>query len=42
MCIRDRFTPYLRALAAQLTQGITDPVQKAKRIYDYVTLNRCV
>ena len=33
------FTPYLRALAAQLTQGITDPVQKAKRIYDYVTLN---
>lgn len=33
------FTPYLRALAAQLTAGITDPVQKAKRIYDYVTLN---
>ena len=33
------FTPYLRALAAQLTQGITDPVQKAKRIYDFVTLN---
>ena len=26
------FTPYLRALAAQLTQGLTDPVQKAKRI----------
>ena len=33
------FTPYLRALAAQLTQGLTDPMQKAKRIYDYVTLN---
>ena len=33
------FTPYLRALAAQLTKGLTDPVQKAKRIYDYVTLN---
>lgn len=33
------FTPYLRALAAQLTEGITDPVQKAKRFYDYVTLN---
>ena len=33
------FTPYLRALAAQLTQGLTDPVQKAKRIYDFVTLN---
>lgn len=33
------FTPYLRALAAQLTEGVTDPVQKAKRFYDYVTLN---
>lgn len=33
------FTSYMRALAAQLTDGITDPVQKAKRIYDYVTLN---
>ena len=33
------FTPYLRALAAQLTEGITDPAEKAKRIYDYVTLN---
>ena len=34
------FTPYLRALAAQLTQGLTDPVQKAKRIYDFVTHHR--
>ncbi|MGN0707814.1 MAG: transglutaminase-like domain-containing protein [Faecalibacterium sp.] len=33
------FTPYLRELAAQLTAGLSDPVQKAKRIYDYVTLN---
>lgn len=33
------FTPYLRALAAQLTAGVTDPVQKAQRIYDYITLN---
>ncbi len=33
------FTPYLRALAAQLTAGITDPAQKARRIYDYITLN---
>ena len=33
------FTPYLRALAAQLTEGITDPAEKAKRIYDYITLN---
>ena len=29
----------MKALAAQLTEGITDPVQKAKRIYDFVTLN---
>ena len=33
------FTPYLRALAAQLTEGIASPAEKAKRIYDYVTLN---
>ena len=33
------FTPYMRALAAQLTAGVSDPVEKAKRIYDYVTLN---
>ncbi len=33
------FTPYLRALAAQLTQGLTDPAQKARRFYDYITLN---
>lgn len=33
------FTPYLRALTAQLTAGVTDPAEKAKRIYDYVTLN---
>ena len=33
------FTPYLKALAHQLTDGITDPAEKAKRIYDYVTLN---
>ena len=33
------FTPYLKALAHQLTDGVTDPAEKAKRIYDYVTLN---
>ena len=33
------FTPYLRALAAQLTEGVPSPAEKAKRIYDYVTLN---
>ena len=33
------FTPYLRALAAQLTAGCSTPAQKARRIYDYITLN---
>ena len=33
------FTPALRALAAQLTEGVTDPAEKARRFYDYVTLN---
>ena len=33
------FTPYLKALAAQLTAGVSDPAEKAKRIYDYITLN---
>ena len=33
------FTPYLRALAAQLTQGVTSPAEKAQRFYDFVTLN---
>ncbi len=33
------FTPYLRALAAQLTEGVNSPAEKAKRIYDYITLN---
>ncbi|OUQ40851.1 transglutaminase-like domain-containing protein [Faecalibacterium sp. An121] len=33
------FTPFLRALAAQLTQGVTSPVEKARRFYDYITLN---
>ena len=33
------FTPYLRALTAQLTAGVTDPAEKARHIYDYITLN---
>ena len=33
------FTPYLRALAAQLTEGTEDPLEKARRIYDFITLN---
>lgn len=31
------FTPYLRALATHLTEGLSDPIQKAKAIYDYIT-----
>lgn len=31
------FTPHLRALAYRLTGGLTDPIQKARAIYDYVT-----
>lgn len=31
------FTPYIRALCDELTRGVTDPVEKARRFYDYVT-----
>ena len=31
------FTPYLRALAAELTAGETNPLKKARRIYDFIT-----
>ena len=33
------FTPYIRALTAKLTDGVADPLEKARRIYDYITLN---
>lgn len=33
------FTPYIRALTEELTQGIQDPLEKARRFYDYITLN---
>lgn len=33
------FTPYIRALAAELTQGLTDPLQKARAFYDFITKN---
>ena len=33
------FTPALRALAAQLTAGVSSPAEKARRFYDYITLN---
>ena len=31
------FTPYLRALADDICKGESDPLKKARRIYDYVT-----
>lgn len=31
------FTPYLKALAARITRGLTDPLAKAAAIYEYVT-----
>ncbi|MFI3168979.1 MAG: transglutaminase-like domain-containing protein, partial [Faecalibacterium sp.] len=33
------FTPYLRALVAELTEGFVQPLEKARAIYDYITLN---
>ena len=33
------FTPYIRALCAELTQGMTDPLEKARAFYDFISLN---
>lgn len=33
------FTPYIRALVAELTDGITDPLEKARVFYDFITVN---
>lgn len=33
------FTPYIRELAQSLTQGLNSPLEKARKIYDFVTLN---
>ena len=33
------FTPYIKALTAQLTEGLTDPMAKARAIYDFITKN---
>lgn len=33
------FTPYIRELVASLTEGVTDPLEKARRFYDFITLN---
>ena len=33
------FTPYIRHLTAELTAGITDPLEKARAFYDFITQN---
>ena len=33
------FTPYIKALVAELTEGVTDPLEKARRFYDFITKN---
>lgn len=33
------FTPYIRALVEELSKGITDPLEKARAFYDYITKN---
>ena len=33
------FTPYIRQLVAQLSEGTDDPLEKARRFYDFISLN---
>ncbi len=33
------FSPYIRALCRELTEGLTDPLAKARAFYDYITKN---
>lgn len=33
------FTPYIRRLAAALTEGVKGPLEKARRFYDHITLH---
>lgn len=33
------FTPYIKQVTEQITKGIEDPLQKAKAIYDFMTIN---
>ena len=33
------FTPYIRQLCAELTAGMTDPLEKARAFYDFITRN---
>ena len=33
------FTPYIQALCKELTAGMTDPLEKARAFYDFITVN---
>lgn len=33
------FTPYIKELVATLSEGTTNPLEKARKFYDYITLN---
>lgn len=33
------FTPYIKELVASLTKGVSDPLEKARIFYDFITLN---
>lgn len=33
------FTPYIRSLVAELTEGMTDPLEKARAFYDFISVN---
>ena len=33
------FSPYIQALCSELTEGITDPLMKARAFYDFITKN---
>ena len=33
------FSPYIQSLCAELTEGITDPLRKARAFYDFITRN---
>lgn len=33
------FTPYIRELTEELTRGVAEPLEKARRFYDFITLN---
>jgi len=33
------FSPYIKAIVAELTDGLTDPMAKARAFYDFITLN---